>query len=78
MTLKPLVLDVDGTFLRTDLLFEAFWAGLGRDPFATLRASFSHFTDPAALKAALAEIAPLRLDLMPVSAPVAGAGGTCP
>ncbi len=70
MTLKPLVLDVDGTFLRTDLLFEAFWAGLGRDPFATLRASFSHFTDPAALKAALAEIAPLRLDLMPVSAPV--------
>lgn len=70
MSMKPLVLDVDGTFLRTDLLFEAFWGGLGRDPFATLRASFAHFTDPAALKAALAEITPLRLDLMPVSEPV--------
>lgn len=67
MTMKPLVLDVDGTFLRTDMLFECFWAGLGRDPFATLRASFTHFTDPAALKAALAEIAPLRSDLLPVS-----------
>ena len=33
---KPLVLDVDGTFLKTDLLFETFWAGLGRDPRATL------------------------------------------
>ncbi|UWP91155.1 UbiA family prenyltransferase [Aliiroseovarius crassostreae] len=70
MTVKPLVLDVDGTFLRTDLLFEGFWAGLGRDPFATLRASFANFTNPAALKQALAEIAPLRMDLMPVSEPV--------
>ena len=26
---KPLVLDVDGTFLKTDMLFETFWAGLG-------------------------------------------------
>jgi len=36
---KPLVLDVDGTFLRTDMLLECFWAGLGRDPLATLKAS---------------------------------------
>ena len=36
---KPLVLDVDGTFLRTDLLFESFWRGLGRDPIATLKAA---------------------------------------
>ncbi|MDA5094031.1 UbiA family prenyltransferase [Aliiroseovarius sp. KMU-50] len=70
MSVKPLVLDVDGTFLRTDMLFECFWAGLGRDPWATLRASFSHFTDPAALKTALAEITPLRTDLLPVSEPV--------
>ena len=64
---KPLVLDVDGTFLKTDLLLENFWAGLGRDPLATLSASFAHFRRPARLKAALAEIAPLRIDLMPVN-----------
>ena len=29
---RPLVLDVDGTFLRTDMLYECFWGGLGRDP----------------------------------------------
>lgn len=69
--LKPLVLDVDGTFLKTDLLFEGFWAGLGRDPIATLRAAALHFRAPARLKAELAEIAPLRTDLMPVNPAVA-------
>ena len=34
---RPLVLDVDGTFLRTDMLFECLWAGLGKDPLAVLR-----------------------------------------
>ncbi|MBT2130859.1 UbiA family prenyltransferase [Aliiroseovarius lamellibrachiae] len=70
MSQKPLVLDVDGTFLRTDMLFECFWAGLGRDPIATLKTSFKHVSDPAKLKAELAEIAPLRVDLLPVSEPV--------
>lgn len=69
--LKPLVLDVDGTFLKTDLLFEGFWAGLGRHPLATLRAAALHFRSPARLKAELAEIAPLRTDLMPVNPVVA-------
>lgn len=64
---KPLVLDVDGTYLKTDLLLENFWAGLGRDPLATLAASLVHFRRPEKLKAALAAIAPLRTDLMPVN-----------
>lgn len=68
---KPLVLDVDGTFLKTDLLFEAFWAGLGRAPIATLRASLRHFRAPARLKAELAQIVALRTDLMPVNPAVA-------
>lgn len=68
---KPLVLDVDGTFLRTDMLFESFWAGLGRDPVATLRAVLRHFRKPQVLKAELAEIAPLRTDLLPVNPAVA-------
>ena len=68
---KPLVLDVDGTFLKTDLLFEAFWAGLGRAPLPTLRAAARYFTQPAKLKAELARIVSLRLDLMPVTPSVA-------
>ncbi|MEM6480134.1 MAG: UbiA family prenyltransferase, partial [Pseudomonadota bacterium] len=62
----PLILDVDGTLLRTDLLLEALWAGLGQAPRATLAACLRHFRDPAALKAELARIVSLRLELMPV------------
>jgi 4-hydroxybenzoate polyprenyltransferase/phosphoserine phosphatase len=68
---KPLILDVDGTFLKTDMLFEAFWAGLGRKPWATLRASLRYFRQPARLKAELAAITELRSDLLPVNPAVA-------
>lgn len=68
---KPLVLDVDGTFLRTDMLFETFWAGLGRDPVATLRAAALYFRDPARLKSELVTIAPIRTDLLPVNPEIA-------
>ena len=64
---KPLVLDVDGTFLKTDMLLECFWAGLGRDPLATLRASVTLLGDRAGLKAELARIAEIRTDLLPVN-----------
>ncbi len=68
---KPLVLDVDGTFIKTDMLFETFWAGLGTDPMATLRATLANFRHPERLKGELARIAPLRVDLLPVNAEVA-------
>jgi len=71
--LRPLVLDVDGTFLRTDLLYECFWAGMGQAPVATLKATLANFTRPARLKAELAQIAQLRTDLMPVNPAVADA-----
>ena len=67
----PLVLDVDGTFLKTDMLLECWWAAMGRDPMATLRVSFIHFRDRAALKSKLAQIAQIRTDLLPVNADVA-------
>ncbi len=67
---KPLVLDVDGTFLRTDLLLESFWAGLGKAPFDVLRISRRYFRNRARLKAELAKIGAPRLDLMPVDAHV--------
>ena len=68
---RPLVLDVDGTFLKTDMLYETFWAGLGTAPIATLKAAFSNFRNPAALKAELHDIAPIRTDLLPVNEEIA-------
>jgi 4-hydroxybenzoate polyprenyltransferase len=62
---RPLVLDADGTFLRTDMLLECAWAGLGTKPLETLRAC-RHWRDRARLKSDLARIAPLRVDLLPV------------
>lgn len=73
---KPLVLDVDGTFLRTDLLFETFWAGLGQAPRETIKAAFKHLSDPAKLKARLVELTKVRTDLMPVNPDVAMAAKT--
>ena len=67
---RPLVLDVDGTLLRTDLLFEGLWAGLAKDPRATLMA-LRHLGDRAVLKAEIARIAGLRLELMPLNPAVA-------
>ena len=62
----PLVLDVDGTFLRTDMLYECFWAGLGRDPWGVIKTTARNLGDRAQLKRELAEIAHLRVDLLPV------------
>ena len=67
VTGRPLVLDVDGTFLATDMLLECFWAGLGRDPLATLTAAVTLIGDRAQLKSELARIAGLRTDLLPVN-----------
>lgn len=62
----PLVLDVDGTLLRTDLLFETFWAALGEDVRATLRTVAKRIGSPAHLKAELAAIAMPTIDLLPL------------
>lgn len=64
---KPLVLDVDGTFLKTDMLLECLWAGLGRSPVAVMSAVWTHRGNLALLKRELARIAPLRTDLLPVN-----------
>ncbi len=64
---KPLVLDVDGTFLHTDMLLESFWQALGRNPFACLSVCLKQFSDRARLKQQMAALAPLRTDLLPVN-----------
>lgn len=67
---KPLVLDVDGTLLRTDMLFENVWAGLGTDPIRTIKAGVTLLSKPARLKEAVYNIADIRVDLLPVNTEV--------
>jgi len=67
---KPLVLDADGTLLRTDMLLEGFWKGLGTDPWPTLKA-LNLIDDRPAFKAEIARIAPLRTDLLPINPEIA-------
>jgi len=62
----PLVLDIDGTLLRTDLLLETFWAAMGRDLWATLVVVVTSLTTPARLKRRLRQIADPDIALLPV------------
>ena len=66
----PLVIDIDGTFLKTDLLFEGFWQALGKQPLATIKAAASLIADRPGLKARIAELADVRIDLLPVNTAV--------
>ena len=66
----PLVLDVDGTLLRTDLLYETFWAALGHDFLATLQVLLVCWTSPARLKRRLRAITEPNIELLPVHEPV--------
>jgi len=63
----PLVVDIDESLLKTDLLLESFWAALGRHPVLCLLAVLRLFRNRAALKARLATLAALDLSLMPRS-----------
>lgn len=62
---RILVVDLDGTLIRSDLLMESFWAGLARDwrtPFHALSALRG---GRAALKQRMAASATLRPELLP-------------
>ncbi|MBL1435125.1 MAG: UbiA family prenyltransferase [Rhodobacteraceae bacterium] len=61
----PLVVDVDDSLLKTDLLLETFWAALGRHPVHCLKAVFTMFTSRAKLKARLAGLAEIDMALLP-------------
>ncbi|SFR57515.1 UbiA family prenyltransferase [Litoreibacter janthinus] len=67
MNRKPLILDVDGTFLRTDMLYESFWSAMGRAPVQALKTLVLNISDRAKLKAEMAALAECRVDLMPVA-----------
>jgi 4-hydroxybenzoate polyprenyltransferase/phosphoserine phosphatase len=61
----PLVVDLDGTLLKTDTLIESALALAHRDPRALLRVAASLRSGRAALKAELASRAPLDPAVLP-------------
>ena len=64
---KPLIVDMDGTLLRTDVLFEGIAKAFFSRPFATLDAlRLLVTTSRAAFKRRIAELSELDLSLLPM------------
>ena len=65
-TTLPLVVDLDGTLLKVDTLYERFVSGLFTNPAQTLLSLFTLRNGIAAFKHRLSVIAPLEVELLPV------------
>ncbi|MBV0911292.1 haloacid dehalogenase-like hydrolase [Anianabacter salinae] len=63
----PLVIDVDGTLLRTGLAWEAGLASFRKRPGQAVLALWSGLRDPLAMKTALAEAAALAPERLPAN-----------
>lgn len=59
------VVDLDNSLIRSDLLYESFFAGLARQPLAVMAALMTLREGRAALKAALARLATLDPSILP-------------
>jgi 4-hydroxybenzoate polyprenyltransferase/putative flippase GtrA len=66
----PLVVDLDGTLLRTDMLLENFAAALFRKPGATLAAVTANLWDRGRLKCVLARLASIDCATLPYHQPL--------
>ena len=66
-TQTPLVVDIDGSLLRTDMLLESFWTALGKDPYAALQAAYKNIGNRARLKHELAKLSDLEVTRLPVN-----------
>lgn len=62
----PLILDVDGSLLPTDLLLETFWAALGKNLLAALAVIATSFWSPARMKHRLSRIATPEIQHLPI------------
>jgi len=62
----PLVVDLDGTLSRTDLLLECFWKGMGAAPLPTLVVAQRDFRHRARLKRNLGALAPVDVATLPL------------
>ena len=65
-----LVVDLDGTLLRSDMLFEGFWSALGRDWRSPLRSVLALKDGRAALKRYLAAASAVDVATLPYDAKV--------
>ncbi|MCW8843165.1 MAG: UbiA family prenyltransferase [Rhodobacteraceae bacterium] len=66
--MKPdeiLVVDLDGTLLRSDMLFESFWSAVGQDWRSPLRSVLALMTGRAALKRHLAATSTVDVTTLP-------------
>jgi 4-hydroxybenzoate polyprenyltransferase/phosphoserine phosphatase len=64
---RPLAVDIDGTFLKTDMLFEGFWLAMGKERLKTLKTVFRLWGDRARLKREITELADVNVELLPVN-----------
>ena len=60
-----LVVDLDGTLLRSDMLYESFWAALGQDWRSPIRAGLALRQGKPALKRYLSEVAEVDIPTLP-------------
>ncbi|MEL7089851.1 MAG: haloacid dehalogenase-like hydrolase, partial [Planctomycetota bacterium] len=62
---RVLAVDLDGTLVRSDLLYETMWSGLSKRPLDTLRAVLSQEGGRAGLKRRVAANADLDFTRLP-------------
>src|SRR3954451_21627113 len=62
---RPLVVDLDGSLIRTDLLLESFFQLLATHPLKAFRAVFALKHGKAALKSSLADETLLEISTLP-------------
>lgn len=65
-----LVVDLDHTLLKSDMLFESFWSAFGQDWRSPFRATLALGQSKASLKRYLAEAAQVDVTLLPYDAEV--------
>ncbi|MEX3014765.1 UbiA family prenyltransferase [Gymnodinialimonas hymeniacidonis] len=65
-----LAVDLDGTLLRSDMLFEGLWSAMGRDLWATVRAAGKLRDGRAPFKRAIADLAEVDVTTLPYDAEV--------
>lgn len=66
----PLAVDLDGTLVRTDTLYETIAANLRRAPFSTLRALSAIVRGRAAMKAQLCDLSLPDVETLPLNEPL--------
>ncbi len=66
----PLAVDLDGTLVRTDTLYETIAANLRRAPFRTLRALSAVAQGRAAMKAQLCDLSLPDIETLPLNEPL--------